>query len=163
MAFTVHEIAGFVEEEAYEYGENPLDLDLTLCLNSKGWWIDMGMDYPYTWPSGMPSVVLWNGEPVAADDAKGQQAMQADFRRSLAYHRQRRVPSWTDLELQQQDILDEVKAFGTTAGNAGCARLAQALEDFHGCLAHHFADIQSALERERDITAAGQGINRYAD
>ena len=163
----IGDIARAVEALAYEYGENPLTLDLSLHANAHGWWVEMGMDYPYTWPTGTARID-WDGAGSPLTSRERHQAMNAEFRRSMAWYRHRRFPSWSEIEAQQQQILETVAAIRQQADSGfppstELGLIATGLGDVHQLLVTHWENIETALERERDTTARARGLNRYTE
>jgi hypothetical protein len=94
---TVSDIVDRVLAYAEQYGENPLDLGLTLEVNLGNWWIAMEMDAPYDWPQGSDDVDWSEGRYASPGDAFDE-LLEAGY---LRQH----TPSWDALKTTYDALL----------------------------------------------------------
>jgi hypothetical protein len=163
----VAEIARAVEEEAHEYGEDPLMLDLVLYTNDQRWWIETGMDYPYNWPRGR-GAVAWEWPTDPQTSAERHEKLNAEFRRLLAYFHHRRFPTWESIDAELGTLVTEIESLRSQVASLPVSEarmdlLAERLADVRDRLEAGQHAVTVARERDYDRAAMVQGFNRYED
>jgi hypothetical protein len=139
---TIHDIVDRVLAYAEQYGENPLDLGLTLHVDMENWWIAMEMDAPYDWPEGT-EVVEW------AEDRYHDAGEAFDESLEARYLRQH-TPPWDELKAEYDALLDGLRICFAWPSLSEKARVSR-LTEIHHRLARLWTQIEQCRALDNNI------------